>query len=248
VSDVQQPRTIEAEGAGETVGEARWAALRELERIEPGLDRGTVQYVVLSEGERGLLGLGREPARVIARAQGGADASAAATQRRPRAATTPSDADVSGLSDEAQHVRRVVDRIVGAMADDFEVHVRESDEAITATVEGPSAGIVIGRHGHTIDAVQHLVAAIVFPVPQGRREVIVDAQGYRARRERTLRDVAARAADDAVREGCPMELDPMSSAERKIVHLALADRSDVETSSEGREPARFVVISPLKTS
>jgi spoIIIJ-associated protein len=239
-----QPRTIEAEGAGETVGEARWAALRELERLEPGLDRGTVEYVVLSEGERGLLGLGREPARVIARAQGGAGAPAPVPQQR-RAA---SQSDVSGLSDDAQHVHRVVDRIVGAMAEDFEVDVRETDEAITATVEGPSAGIVIGRHGHTIDAIQHLVAAIVFPAPQGRREVIIDAQGYRARRERTLRDVAGRAADDAVREGCPMELDPMSSAERKIVHLALAERSDVETSSEGREPARFVVISPLKTS
>jgi spoIIIJ-associated protein len=245
VNEAQQPRTIEAEGAGETVGEARWAALRELERLEPGLDRGTVEYVVLSEGERGLLGLGREPARVIARAQGGAGAPAAAPAPQRRAATQ---SEVSGLSAEAQHVHRVVDRIVGAMAEDFEVHVRETDETITATVEGPSAGIVIGRHGHTIDAIQHLVAAIVFPAPQGRREVIIDAQGYRARRERTLRDVAGRAADDAVREGCPMELDPMSSAERKIVHLALADRSDVETSSEGREPARFVVISPLKTS
>ena len=76
--------------------------------------------------------------------------------------------------------------------------------------------------------------------------MIVDAQGYRARRERTLRDVAVRAADDAVREGCPMELDPMSSAERKVVHLALAERDDVETSSEGREPARFVVIWPRR--
>jgi spoIIIJ-associated protein len=225
---------IEAEGTGETVGEARWAALRELERRVPNLDRDAVEYDVLSEGTRGLMGLGREPARVVARA-----ATAAPLPKPP-----PPHEPGREVGDEAARVGEIVARIAASIAEGFEVRLAEDDQHIVATVTGPSAGLLIGRHGHTIDAVQHLVSAIVFPTPEGRRDVVVDAAGYRARRERTLRDVAQRAADDAVSQGVAMELDPMSAAERKIIHLALAEREDVETSSEGREPARFVVISP----
>jgi spoIIIJ-associated protein len=219
---------IQVEGTGETVGEARWTALRELERQVPGLDREAVEYVVLSEGERGLLGVGREPARVIARLAGPAVAPAVAAL----------------LGEEAEGIRELVARMAGAIADGFRVDVEEDDEHILATVHGSEAGLLIGRHGQTIDAIQHLTIAVLLARGGSHREVVVDAQGYRARRERALRDLAMRAATDAVRQRCPMELDPMSSAERKVVHLALADRDDVETTSEGREPARFVVISP----
>jgi spoIIIJ-associated protein len=222
--------SIQAEGAGETVGEARWTALRDLERQVPGLDRDAVEYVVLSEGERGLLGVGREPARVIARVVA------------PPATPTPAAARPVG--EEAEGIRELVRRMAGAIADGFRVDVEEDDERILTTVDGPEAGLLIGRHGQTIDAIQHLAIAVLLARGGSHREVVVDAQGYRARRERALRDLALRAATDAVKERCPMELDPMSSAERKVVHLALADREDVETTSEGREPARFVVISP----
>ena len=225
MSEVGDP--IQVEGTGETVGEARWTALRELERQVPGLDREAVEYVVLSEGERGLLGVGREPARVIARVAAPAPVPAAAP-----------------LGEEAEGIRELVARIAGAIADGFRVDVEEDDEHILATVHGDEAGLLIGRHGQTIDAIQHLTIAVLLARGGSHREVVVDAQGYRARRERALRDLAMRAATDAVRQRCPMELDPMSSAERKVVHLALADRDDVETTSEGREPARFVVISP----
>jgi spoIIIJ-associated protein len=227
---------VETEGTGETVGEARWAALRELERLAPGLDRESVEYVVVSEGERGLMGLGRQPARVLARALRPA---VPVEVPAPAQAGPP-----TSLSEDAQRVQEIVARIAGSIADDFHVHVDEDEESIRATVSGPAAGLVIGHHGHTIDAIQHLVSAIVYPAPGPRRDVIVDAQGYRGRRERTLRDLARRAADDAARSGRAMELEPMSSAERKVVHLALAERDDVETSSEGREPVRFVVIRP----
>jgi spoIIIJ-associated protein len=219
---------IQVEGTGETVGEARWTALRELERQVPGLDREAVEYVVLSEGERGLLGVGREPARVIARF----------------AAPAAAPATAAPLGEEAEGIRELVARMAGAIADGFRVDVEEDDEHILATVHGSEAGLLIGRHGQTIDAIQHLTIAVLLARGGSHREVVVDAQGYRARRERALRDLAMRAATDAVRQRCPMELDPMSSAERKVVHLALADRDDVETTSEGREPARFVVISP----
>ncbi len=149
------------------------------------------------------------------------------------------------LSEDAARVHELVSRITDAIADDFEVQIDEGDEEIRVVVEGSATGLVIGHHGHTIDAIQHLVSAIVYPAPGPRRDIVVDAQGYRGRRERTLRDLAKRAAEDAVRSGRAMELEPMSSAERKVVHLALAEREDVETSSEGREPVRYVVIRPL---
>jgi spoIIIJ-associated protein len=238
---------VEAEGAGETVGEARWAALRELERLAPGLDREAVEYVVVSEGQRGLMGLGREPAKVLARAErppvvaGDTPAPGVAASAPVAVSAPPSD-----LSDDAARVHELVTRITDAIADDFEVQVQEGDEEIRVVVAGSATGLVIGHHGHTIDAIQHLVSAIVYPAPGPRRDIVVDAQGYRGRRERTLRDLARRAADDAVRSGKAMELEPMSSAERKVVHLALAERDDVETSSEGREPVRFVVIRPIQ--
>jgi spoIIIJ-associated protein len=216
---------VQAEGVGETVGEARWAALRELERLVPGLAEADVEFVVLSEGERGLMGVGREPARVIA---------ATAASRPP-------------LGTRAERVADLVGRIALALDEDLRVQVHEDDAGIHALVTGEAAGVVIGRHGHTIDAIQHLVAAIVLQDGGERCEITVDAQGYRARRERRLRETAAAAAERALREAGPVELEPMSAAERRIVHLALAERADVETTSEGREPARYVVVSPTAT-
>ena len=121
------------------------------------------------------------------------------------------------------------------------------ERGIVLDVAGGDPGPVIGRHGATIDAIEHLAAAVAFPPGADRRPLAVDAQGYRARRERRLRELALHAAEDAVRENAPMELDPMSAAERKVVHLALAEREDVTTSSDGREPERFVVVWPRGT-
>ncbi len=123
----------------------------------------------------------------------------------------------------------------------------DDERGIVLDVAGGDPGPVIGRHGATIDAIEHLAAAVAFPPGADRRPLAVDAQGYRARRERRLRELALHAAEDAVRENAPMELDPMSAAERKVVHLALAEREDVTTSSDGREPERFVVVWPRGT-
>jgi spoIIIJ-associated protein len=102
---------------------------------------------------------------------------------------------------------------------------------------------VIGKHGKTIDAVQYLVNAIRARGEE-TKQVVIDAQNYRRRREQALQETAERAARDAVRTGGPIALDPMTSVERKIVHLILKERDDVETSSDGREPFRHIVVSP----
>jgi spoIIIJ-associated protein len=219
---------MEVEATGETVGEAKWAALRELEKQQPGVDKSAVRFQVVSEGERGLLGVGFTPARVIATV----DASAEPVVR-----------DESSLATE---VRELVARIVDAIGVAGRVDVHENAESITLTVAGSELGMLIGRHGQTIDAVQYLVNAIVFRRhPEDRKEVVVDAAGYRARRRASLEALAVRSAQRAVADGYPVELEPMTAVERKVVHLRLKDFAGVETASDGTEPNRYIVITPV---
>ena len=230
---------VQVEATGETVGEARWAALHELERRYPALDRTAVEFVVLSEGQRGLLGVGYEPARVIATLSGAPPQSAAPA--RAVVESHPED------SPAAARVRALMAQVVDGLGLDASVTVVESDAGVAATVTGDDLGLLIGRHGHTIDAVQYLANAIVHRHEEAAADVVIDAQGYRARRERTLRDVAARAAADAIRTGEPVPLEPMSSVERKIVHVYLkAEVPRVQTASEGAEPNRHVVVLPAE--
>ena len=230
---------VQVEATGETVGEARWAALHELERRYPTLDRTAVEFVVLSEGQRGLLGVGYEPARVIATLSGEPPAEAAPAPREVE--SNPGD------SPAAARIRALMGQVVDGLGLDASVRLAESEERVTVTVTGDDLGLFIGRHGHTIDAVQYLANAIVHRHEETAVEVVVDAQGYRARRERTLRDVAARAAADAIRTGEPVPLEPMSSVERKIVHVYLkAEVPRVRTASEGAEPNRHVVVLPAE--
>ena len=116
---------------------------------------------------------------------------------------------------------------------------------LTGRLEGEDVGLFIGRHGQTIDAVQHLAQRIVFPDGPSPVRVVIDANGYRERRAETLRADADDAADEAVSTGRPVELDPLPPSERRIVHEYLRDRDDVETHSEGDEPERYLVISPV---
>ena len=126
------------------------------------------------------------------------------------------------------------------------VEVNESETAIEVTCSGDDLGLLIGRHGQTIDAIQVLASAMVGRGDGDRKEVVVDASGYRDRRRRTLESLAVRSAEDAVRTGSRVELEPMSAAERKIVHTSLEHNDDVTTSSEGEEPNRFVVVEPAE--
>ena len=113
-------------------------------------------------------------------------------------------------------------------------------------LEGDDLGLFIGRHGQTIDAVQHLAFKIANrDGGRGGVRVVVDAAGYRERREQALHRQADQAAADAVSGGRPVALDAMSATERKVVHEHLKDRDDVETYSEGTEPDRHLVVAPL---
>jgi spoIIIJ-associated protein len=221
---------LQVEATGETVGEAKWAALRELEKLQPGVDKTAVQFQVLSEGERGLLGVGYAPARVIASVD-------------PEAVVEPEPAEDD--SDLGGEVREVLERILDAIGVNAQISMREDDESLVASLGGRELGLVIGKHGQTIDAIQYLVNAIVWRgQTDGRKQVVVDAAGYRARREATLEALAVRSAERALSSERSVELEPMTAVERKVVHLRLKEFQGVATRSEGTEPNRFVVIEP----
>ncbi len=221
---------ISVEAAGETVGEAKWAALRELEALVPDLDRDAVRFQVVSEGERGLLGVGYSPARVVA----STPADSAGDTGRP----------ADPASSEATLVKELLDRTIAALDLAARVRVEEDELEIVATVAGPDVGVLIGRHGQTLDALQALASALVRRSTTQPRRVVVDGGDYRERRALALTRIARQSAERVTATGAPVALEPMSASERRVVHEALKDAPDVATSSEGVEPHRYVVVVP----
>jgi spoIIIJ-associated protein len=213
-----------AEAEAATVGEAKWAAMKELEPRFPGVTADVVGFELLAEPTND------RPARV--RAEVDMRAWRAAAEQLP--------------SDPPERVRALVARIVHALGLRASVDIDERDDEIRATVNGEDLGLLIGKHGATIDAVQHLAYRAAFRGLADRKQVVVDAAGYRERREAALHRLADRAVADALSFGRAVELEPMRPAERKIVHLYLRERTEVDTHSEGDEPDRRLVVSPLR--
>jgi spoIIIJ-associated protein len=218
----------EVETSGETVGEAKWAALRELEKLYPGLDKSAVRFQVLAEGERGLLGVGYSPARVLATVDEESVESAPAAE-----------------GEIPELVHELLERIISALGLRCRIDLSEVEGTLVASCAGSDLGRLIGKHGHTIDAIQYVVNAIVSRrFGDDRMPVVIDAAGYRSRRRAALTALAERSARQAVESGIAVGLEPMSAVERKIVHECLKDDASVETRSEGTEPQRYVIISP----
>jgi spoIIIJ-associated protein len=151
------------------------------------------------------------------------------------------------MSQSADRVRDLLEHVSEALALDADVVVAEVGREIHGTLEGDDLGLFIGRHGQTIDAVQHLAfkAATRDHPPSSGIRVVVDAAGYRGRRELALQRQADEAAENVISSGRPVALDAMSATERKVVHEHLKDRAGVETYSEGTEPDRHLVVAPL---
>jgi spoIIIJ-associated protein len=222
-SDGQSAR-LEAEGA--SAGEAKWAAMKELELAYPGLDVEHVSFELVSEGPGG------NPTKVLATAD------LAAWQTAEREFDWP--------SEPAERVREVLRRVTAHLGLRASVDVEEDEESLTAAVNGDDLGLLIGKRGQTIDALQFLCSQAAYRGQRERKRVVVDAGGYRERREASLRRQADRGVADALRYGRPVELDAMTAQERRAVHVYLRDRGDVETHSEGDDPFRRIVITPVR--
>jgi spoIIIJ-associated protein len=215
------------EGEGASVGEAKWSAIKALEPRFPGIAAEDVDFEVLDAGDE-------EEGRAA----------------RVRATVDPDrlEDDAGELPEEpAERVRALVARVTRALGLRASVDVVESDEEIAATVNGEDLGLLIGKHGGTIDALQHLAARVAFRGLAERKLVTIDAAGYRERREAALQRAADQAVEDALSYGRPVELEPMSAAERRVVHTYLRDRTEIQTHSEGDEPDRRLVVSPVRS-
>jgi len=211
-----------------TVEEAKRKALDQLRKIVPVVQERNVEFIVVEEGAKGgLFGRGKMLAQVEAHL------------------LRSSPLSHEGLP-SAEELREFVQTVVGLMGIAATVTVTETPDSLRADVSGSDLGLLIGRHGSTIDALQSIAGIALNGEHRERRHIIIDAEGYRGRRESALTALADRAAQKAVREGASVTLQPMSAVERKVIHLHLKDDPRVETASEGNEPFRAIVISRVE--
>ena len=142
-------------------------------------------------------------------------------------------------------IRELLELLVETLDLEAEVEVRREDDTVTGALVGDDLGLFIGRHGQTIEAVQHLAQRIAFRGQPSEVRVVIDVAGYRVRRASALRREADEAADRALESERPVALDAMTASERRLIHEYLRERGDVETYSEGQEPDRHLVVAPL---
>lgn len=156
------------------------------------------------------------------------------------------------MTDEASRpgmeaaVREALESVVAAAGLDARVGIAEGDESadLRASVDGDGVEVLVGKGGETIDSLQYVLTRIASRADGERRRVALDVGGYRDRRAQALRDLAVRAAREAVEYGEEIELDPMTPHDRRIVHLELKDHPEVITRSEGEEPRRRIIVEP----
>ena len=220
----EHPQDLTVEADGKSLGEAKWSAMKQLESRFPGITAECVRFEAMGSAED-------DPARV----RGEVDEEA---WREAAAAELP--------AEPVERLRAVVTRVVQELGLNATVDVEETAEELRATVEGEELGLLIGKHGATIDALQHVAMRATLRGDAERKQVVVDAAGYRERRATALHRAADRAVSDALQFGRPVDLEPMRPLERKVVHMYLRDRTDVETHSEGDEPDRRLVVTPVR--
>lgn len=154
--------------------------------------------------------------------------------------------DATWPEQPAERVKTLIEGVLDELDLEGEVEVHEEAERIEAVVSGEDDyGLLIGKRGQTIDALQLLCFQAAFRGLRDRKRVVLDASGYRERRREVLTARADRAAEQALDRNVSVEMDPMSAQERRVVHEHLKERSGIETFSEGDEPRRCVVVAPL---
>jgi len=186
---------------------------------EMKLEKDQVEIEVLEEPTKGLFGfLGGKPARVR----------------------------IKQKENPTSKAKDILEQIMQTMNLDVDINVKEESEKVFVNINGPDLGILIGRRGETLDALQYLVNLSANKSSEKRKRILIDIEGYRRRREDTLKKLALKLADKARQRGRNVVLEPMNSMERKIIHTALQDRADIYTFSEGDEPYRKIIISPKR--
>jgi len=146
----------------------------------------------------------------------------------------------------ARQAKDFLSKIMSIMQLDVDIALVEKDEKILININGNDLGILIGKRGETLDAIQYLANLSANKNIEKRKRIFIDIEGYRKRREETLKKLAYKLADKARQRGRNVILEPMNSMERRIIHTALQGREDIYTFSEGEEPYRKIIISPKR--
>lgn len=213
------------EVSAKTVEEAIQQALEQL-----SVTREEVEVTVVKEGKHGILGLGTEEATV-----------------RVRLLMSKSRIDIAETARSVLEALLTRMEVVASIVPQESPSAGEDDEAdapITFDIKGDDLGILIGRGGRTLSCLQYMVRLIVAHQTETWLPIIIDVEGYKQRRYEILQALAWRVAEQVKAKEAPFTLKPMPAYERRIIHLSLADHSDVATQSIGEGEARRVVISP----
>jgi spoIIIJ-associated protein len=224
-------KSVETEG--KTTEEAIHKACEEL-----GAPRQELEIEVLSNGSSGFLGMGAKNARIRATVQ--EKPVPPISEVRPfRAVSDPQAAETA---------KKILLDILRLLDVEATVDLKEESERILLNIKGDGSGLLIGRKGQTLDALEYLINKIVHKDAEEKKRIVVDTENYRLRREDSLVQLAQRLAEKAKRLGRPVTISPMSAHDRRIIHLALQDDKTLRTWSTGSGLYRKVIISPEKKS
>jgi spoIIIJ-associated protein len=227
------------ETEGDTIDKAIENALKQL-----GVERDKITVEVLSEGKKGILGFGSQRARIRAALRKSAinlpeAASAPMTEIQPLSA-----AEAAAIGRKAKEVLADILKLMGVEAE-VELKVGERTGETVLEIRAESSGLLIGRKGQTLEALQYLVSRIAGE--RGATEgphVVVDIENYRQRRRRSLEDMALRLGEKAKRQRKTVTVDALSAADRRIIHAALQDDPWLTTKSLGQGSYRRLLIIP----
>jgi len=221
------------ETEAKTTEEAIHKACQEL-----GVSREDLEVEVLSNGSSGFLGLGAKNAKIRATVKE-ESAPPSSEVRSPRAISDPQAAETA---------KKTLQDLLRLLEMEATVDLQEDSERILLDIKGDGSGLLIGRKGQTLDALEYLINKIVHKDAEDKKRIVVDTENYRLRREDSLVQLAQRLAEKAKRLGRPVTISPMSAHDRRIIHLALQDDKTLRTWSTGSGLYRKVIISPEKKS
>ena len=222
-------KSVETEG--KTVEEAINKACEELK-----VSREDLEIEVLTNGSSGFLGLGAKNAQIRATVKEAAPTAG-------EGAGLPTDASSQAAAETAKKTLQDILKLLGMEAG---VQLTEEPERIVLNIAGDGSGLLIGRKGQTLDALEYLINKIVHKGAEDKKRIVVDTENYRSRREESLVQLAQRLGDKAKRLGRPVTISPMSAHDRRIIHLALEEDKSLRTRSTGTGLYRKIVISPEK--
>jgi len=182
----------------------------------------SLEIEIVSVGSPGLFGLGSKPAKVRVALRGAAEA------------------DLVGQAQE------ILETILEKMGETAKVEANRDDDRINLNIESADAGLLIGKQGQTLEALQYLVSKIMSKKSKRKVRLVIDIESYRARHSQALTQMALKYGDKAKKSGKPVTLNPMNPHDRRIVHLALQGDADLKTLSRGEGLYKKVVVYPVK--